>query len=260
MSDVGPDAFEVEDAADARDSSDASTTPASRYRDAVMADHPLVYLRLGDAKGSSSAHDELDKFNGSYSDGGITFGTPGALLGDPDPAITFTDGTGQIVMPGAVAFGFDGQKAFSVELWVKPLQVGGQYYLVDHATLAGGERAGWLLLGGRAGGATFVRFENTSTADQAGGAAPMTQERWYHLVATYDSATAFLYLDAVLIGQKASSVALPLPVAGATFSVGNQNCACEVGNAFRGDMDEVAIYDTALSLERIQPHYDAARK
>jgi hypothetical protein len=255
-SDVGADTFVLDDA---NDSSDASAIPASRYRDAVMADHPLVYLRLGDPKGSTSAHDEIGKFNGSYSNGGITFGTPGALAGDPDLAITFTDGTGKIDMPAAAVFDFDGTKAFSVELWLKSSTPDNpEFYVVDHAT-SGVSLAGWLLLlGGSNGGATFVRYANNTTTAQVTGTAPLVLEKWHHLVATYESATAFLYLDGALVGQTATSLALP--VLGTTFAIGNANCACHVANAFRGDLDEVAIYDKALSAERITAHYDAARK
>jgi hypothetical protein len=105
-----------------------------------------------------------------------------------------------------------------------------------------------------------MRYANTTSGDQVAGNSPLALDRWHHLVATYDSAAAVesVYLDTALLGQKASSLALPDQ--GISFTIGNQNCSCDFTIAFRGDLDEVAIYATALSPERIKAHYDAAMK
>src|SRR4051812_25995064 len=60
------------------------------YTAEVMADHPVVYLRLGETTGSV-AHDAVGHHDGTYGPQAV-LGGDGAIAGDPDTAVTF-DGT-----------------------------------------------------------------------------------------------------------------------------------------------------------------------
>jgi hypothetical protein len=78
----------------------------------------------------------------------------------------------------------------------------------------------------------------------------------YHLVGTYDAQSMRLYLNGELAAQ--------IPTAGAPFRASSD--ALHVGRGltagrfdFEGAVDEVAIYDRALSGERIRAHYRAGR-
>jgi hypothetical protein len=46
------------------------------------------------------------------------------------------------------------------------------------------------------------------------------------------------------------------PVVGG-WSVGGQNCSC-TGNAYVGALDELAVYDTVLTGERVLAHWHAS--
>ena len=83
--------------------------------------------------------------------------------------------------------------------------------------------------------------------------APAIDTNWHHIVATYDNATAKVYIDGVLKASTNSNVQLtantqPLPIGRTTDNL----------RIFGGTLDEVAVYRTALSAARIQAHYQKA--
>lgn len=232
---------------------DGSTSLASRYAAEVMRDGPLVYLRLNDKEGAAVARDESGHgHDGQYAGLGLAFGINGALA--DDTAVSFVDGSGMIKMPPEIDF--DGFKSFSVEVWFRTrpnnTQIG---YVVDHQQYDP-SRTGWAL---RVGDATnFERWLNGAGVNAIGKAAP-PPEQWHHLVAVFAGtpppAQQSLYLDGQKIDDGGSDSSLP-PL-GTTFTIGHQNCNCGDATAFIGDLDELAIYDKALTSPAIQRHYAA---
>ncbi|MBV9242301.1 MAG: hypothetical protein JO314_09865, partial [Acidobacteria bacterium] len=89
----------------------------STYAAAVLADSPNAYWRLGDS-GPNAVDSTGNTANGSTV-GTVTFGTPGALGGDPDTAATF-GGSGYI-QTNYVLQNASGQ---TIEAWVKTTESG----------------------------------------------------------------------------------------------------------------------------------------
>ena len=94
-------------------------------------------------------------------------------------------------------------------------------------------------------------FGNGSSSVSA--TAPAIDTNWHHIVATYDEATAKVYVDGVLKASANSNIQLtansqPLLIGRTTDN----------NRIFGGTLDEVAVYPTALSAARIQAHYTAA--
>ncbi len=73
--------------------------------------------------------------------------------------------------------------------------------------------------------------------------------RWHHVVGTYDGDFMRLYLDGVEVGNYAFS-GLVAPGDGVMFN-------SDWGEELNGLMDEISIYNRALSLEEIQAIYNA---
>jgi hypothetical protein len=77
----------------------------------------------------------------------------------------------------------------------------------------------------------------------------LSLDTWTHLAATFDGSTLRFYIDGALAGSAAGTL-------GATttgpFRMGTSG-TCSAG--FGGLIDEVAIYDRALTIEEIQRHY-----
>ena len=243
---AGPDVTEGDAGADP----DAGGT--SRYADAVLADGPILYLRFGEKSGSAAK--AVVGPDATYGVTGFALGSPGALAGDDDSAVTLTDGAGRITVPSG--FAFEETVPFSVEIWAKPAAANTNLgFVADHTTYGEADRRGWSLFVG-SGGVAYDRWATpeirTSLREPA-----LTTNQWHHVVGTYDGTTQRLYADGVRIAQVTSSVKIPSRPS--VLIIGNQSCDCSGGNAFIGTLDELAIYDKALTDAQIAAHLAAAK-
>jgi hypothetical protein len=81
--------------------------------------------------------------------------------------------------------------------------------------------------------------------------------QWNHIVGTYDGSNACLYVNGVLCATQARATYHPNISAPITFGmITSDPCPCF---AFVGDLDEAAVYDHALSAERVVVHYVAGK-
>ena len=75
---------------------------------------------------------------------------------------------------------------------------------------------------------------------------------WIHLVGTYDGARWKLYRNGVAVATNAAPVGA-LPVSNGDWAIGSTGNGW--ANNYAGGVDEVAIYDTALTPTKIATHY-----
>ena len=216
---------------------------AQSYRDAVLADNPVSYWRLGETSGTAAA-DERATNGGTYT-GGVALGQPGALVGDTNTAVSFDGVNDYVVIPDSNSL--DATSAVSVEAWIKRSKAGA-----------------WQVVAGKPGNGQS-RFENYALwfntlnqvvayfGDGVGyvSVAAAVDTNWHHVVATYDNATAKLYVDGALATSSASTIrmaanALPL-------NVGRSNGN---GSFYGGSLDELAVYGSALPEARVRAHYE----
>src|SRR5581483_6295832 len=84
------------------------------YSSTVMSASPTAYWRLGDGSGSSTAADASG--NGHMLTAtGVTFGRPGAIVGDSDTAVAVQDNGNESDAVGSFAFAPSGVTA---EVWI----------------------------------------------------------------------------------------------------------------------------------------------
>jgi hypothetical protein len=93
-----------------------------------------------------------------------------------------------------------------------------------------------------AGGGIF-----SGSYGEAFGSSALALNTWTHLAATYDGSTLRLFVNGVQVGSKAQTGSLltsanPLQIGGDTF----------YGQYFAGRIDEVRVYNTALTQAQIQ--------
>jgi hypothetical protein len=90
------------------------------------------------------------------------------------------------------------------------------------------------------------------TFGETWGTAALAANTWAHIAATYDKAMLRLYVNGVQVGSRArtgniATSANPLQIGGDTF----------FGQYFRGTIDEVRVYNAALTAAQVQAEMNA---
>jgi Concanavalin A-like lectin/glucanases superfamily/Domain of unknown function (DUF1929)/Kelch motif len=218
--------------------------PPSAYRDAVLADSPVGYWRLSETTGA--AIDLTGNAPGGSYRGGMVRGVPGALAGDSNLAARLDAVDDYVSVPDNNAL--DVGDVFTLELWVKRGSVLGTSQRLLHKgagtpSLGFGQNNKVVLLPGGAGAAT------TASSTIA-----ITDQTWHHVVATKSGATVRIYVDGV--DRTAAATNTTLGSNATALNIGRAS----TGSAYAsGDIDEVAVYGTALSPARVLAHYQAGR-
>jgi len=237
------------------------------YRDAVMADSPLAYWRLGEKTGTAIADSSGHGSNGQTSAGAIDVrGTskPGLLVGDTDTAF----------WPGYLGGGSNGTNGDSISVTAsgKPLDTGGGQNLAiellvkfDSATTTTNQ-ADWHYFIEQANSKFYFFWGNlgTGTALIFGyndGSFHDHQMPWsptagviYHLAVIKTSAFVTFYVNGSSLGSVASAGSVPTTSASTRLFA--RYAAPQYGYA-RAVVDEMAVY-SSLSTSRLSAHYLAA--
>lgn len=215
------------------------------YRDVILADSPVDYYEFETTTGTDS--------------------------GSGSRTLTRTGPTADVVGKVGDAWSFDGVNdyathtafpslttAYSIEAWVKAPSAQGM--TGDYHTIVRRDGTDIVLL--RVRGSNITGNVNAGQAEVyidgtvlvSGSSYRVDDGNWHHLVYTQSGNTARLYVDGV---ERASATTTQ-----STFNFGTGawyvGSASGTGEYFKGTMDEVALYNTALSGTRIAAHYSAA--
>jgi hypothetical protein len=219
------------------------------YVGAVLADMPLAYWRLGSP---GAANDESGNGNTGMLMGNVATGEPGALLTDADTAMRF-DGVDDTVNFGD-RLAFLGSAPFTIEMWVKPkshaVNYGGVLSKTDEDP-GGSNKVGYMIYDHPT---SFGVERHEAGNSQAARTGPLPLDVWAYVVATYDGTTLALYVDGTLKTSDMTRVSIPPTTKPLVLGARNGGLFLR----YAGALDEVALYDHALSLERIDAHRRAA--
>lgn len=235
------------------------------YRNLILSDKPRSYWRLGES-GGSTAYDELGVNNGTYY--GITLNATGAVK-DSNTAATFPGDAGgnndavQISSPTGLP---SGSADRTIEAWFK--------------TSASDEFMDILSWGNDTTNTSWVvQINQTSSIPRvlistAGGSSydytfgdsdtPLFNGVWHHIAVTLSNSTTLtVYIDGVLL--EASGFPNPKTLTTApNTAVGTQGLLIGAQSwygsgswweTFNGQLDEVVIYNYALTSAQILKHY-----
>jgi PKD repeat protein len=223
------------------------TQATASYRSLVLSDGPVSYWRLGDATGTTAA-DSAGTNTGSVR-GGVTFGAPGALIGDSDASMGFDGTSGYVSVPSSAALNLTGD--LTVEAWVKPGALDGKTRAVLHKGGTGGYPSYQYRIGLTSGnlwrGTVYVGSNNLTVT------APGTPSTvgWTHIVMTRSGSTLKLYLNGTTVAT--ASAGGVLNTSTGMLAIGRTGAVSV--DYFNGSIDEVAVYPTALSAATIAEHY-----
>lgn len=232
------------------------------YPNAVLANAPVAYYRLGEAAGSTEAADVSGFSQPSVPVPSSAAGAAGAIAGDGDtayqfPLRTFVQGIlyplarGPAFVPSDFA---SGTSPASIEAWVNP---SGAPYTDGYIAGFGSDTADQSSLNLELynTGSAIRLAANDGTRRYVATSGSIAAGRWYHVVLTYDGTAIRLYLDGALVGafNETSTFSLVPDVARIDASVP----ATSALQQFGGAMDDVAFYDDALDTATVKAHATA---
>lgn len=245
---------------------EATSNPAG-YQSHVLADSPVGYWRLNEvafvprtppvANNAGSLGDSAD---GAYSTGSKNTST------GPSTTDTYTGfGTSNSALALHTANGYVGtalgllnnRTAFSVTGWIKRG--------ATHSTRGGYFGQNDVLEFGDSGSGANIEAWINATNGNLTPAYPMADDRWGFIALTGDATICRLtvhYYDPAdsthkVVTQTRAGVA-NFGTNAFNFNIGGGGIFNTSGDFFRGEIDEVAVFDKALTPGRIQSLYDAA--
>jgi hypothetical protein len=180
-----------------------------------------------------TAHDASGNANNGTLQGGTSWTTSGKY----GNAILFNGTSGYVNVPSSSSLQL--ASAITLEAWVNPSLLSGVWRDViykgqDNYYLEADSTSGKPATRTTPDGALF-------------GTGSLTINTWSHLAATYDGTTLRLYVNGVQVSSRAQTGAIavstnPLQIGGDTF----------YGQYFLGRIDEIRVYNRALSAAQIQ--------
>lgn len=237
------------DAAQDSGPSDGPAPPFSAYAAAVLADTPVAYWRLDETSGTT-AHDSSGHGNDATYIGGVHPGTAGAITNDPDTAATFDGATGYV--DGGSRFAFAGAQPFSLEAWVRASSTTSYLGIASREDTSGGPPSeGYILFVSPSDGVFGFQRLDGSSLTSITSTSVASASAYVHIVATYDGVQMSVYVN----GASEATETASFSIAGAS---NDMVVGAEAGGGedfFDGAMDEVAVYDHALTAARVTAHY-----
>jgi hypothetical protein len=213
------------------------------YRETVLAASPVGYWRLGEPSGTTAEDETSGNHDLTYT-GSPTLGEPGALVGDPDTAVTFVGQTDY----ASIASGVEVSTPYSVEYWAKASAA-------NYMTVRLGSAGYPMFLMGRPDfGRPLTRLN--VNCFRYWSAYPDDGE-WHHFVFVVpadDITTTLLYLDGSSVTPYSTTTTDPeLAPDGSVYINFVTIDSNSVG------IDEVAVYSEALPAGVALAHYNTGK-
>lgn len=235
----------------------------NNYPNLVLQSNPTSYWRLQEPSGTVAVDLGSNKINGSY----LTGNTPelSKPLITTDHSLSYSklssNSSGLVSVPANANLFPTGN--FSAELWLQiPANYTGGMFLTQIFNSGGNNLT--FAIGGMANGSfpqgiydgiyPFVGTYNTNTAwTGVQSPNPFIVSAIYHIVATYDGTNLSLYIN----GSLTSQAAVTINYYNSTGLYIGRRWDSQNGTIvyFNGYMQDVAIYNTALSASVILSHY-----
>lgn len=144
-------------------------------------------------------------------------------------------------------FGILGSNEFTVEFWAKPGLMTTWNRLMGKDLFTGISHRGWVILRSQViGQIQLVLFDGSNSVEQSSPFISYTIDEWAHSAFTFNSTYIRSYKNGVEVGPTAQ---VPIFFSPSTepFRVGKSYAS----DFFKGTIDEVAIYNRALTREEI---------
>ena len=228
-------------------SAGAPTVISGTYAAAVMALSPIAYWRLGEPSGTSAFDIAGSNNTGTYV-GGPTLGAASALATDTANTAVTLNGTDEwITVPDHASLD-QGNGPLSWSVWFKRANTASGFYYF----MSKGAQSPSLYMDGATGVVQFFSYAEGAGASSTVSITDTTT--WHFIVGTKSSGNAWkIYIDgadvtSVLASSITSSTTDPLLIGNDIIN----------GDEFPASLDEIALFNSVLTLGQIQALYAAA--
>ena len=217
------------------------------YSDVVQASAPLAYLRLGETTGTRAA-DVMGSGHYGELTGTATHDAHGAILHDTDGAVHLTGG-GYVHIAALTELADSDE--LTLEAWFHPTAITDNQPIIEIASAMHFGPHIWQFDSGDKIYTNLVDATNTAHSIMSDAHA-ITAGAWHHVVATYDGANGALYYDGHRVGT--TGMTGPLLVNGDIYLGHRAAMGMSPAVSFDGSIDEVAVYDHALTAAQVTRH------
>jgi hypothetical protein len=172
---------------------------------------------------------------------GATTGSDGVI----NEAYTFNPANSDYV--GPVDNPMSDTQTFTVSIWGKIFSTS------NYQTAFGNSGVGFWVEFRRNGSGTGASWQFGGTdgnTREINSGIVLNTDQWYHLVGTYDGNTAKIYIDGIEEGSISTSATINMPN---SWTIGSWDGG---GNVHDGDLDDVRLYNRALTASEISQLYN----
>jgi hypothetical protein len=199
----------------------------------------LVAAYAFDEGAGSTVTDLSGNSNAGTLSGGVAWTAQGRL----GSALVFR-GSGMVTVPHSASLAL--ASGMTLEAWVYPTTV--PTHWMTTVLKEQGDQPAYALFGGSPSGRPGARYTSASqTEDAVNGPRIMAAETWTHLATTFDGVTLRLYVNGTQVASRPGVG----PIIGSTgaLRIGGGRLGRQ---GFRGRIDELRVYNRALSAAEIQ--------
>jgi hypothetical protein len=227
------------------------TPVTDAYGQAVLQSSPDVYWRLSQPSGSTVT-DYSGGVHDATASGAIQYAQPGALVGNPDPAMGFT--TVWLTRGGYVIdkVSTANPTVYSEEVWFKTGSTAGGTLMgfgnASSGNSSSHDRSLYLTNAGK------LRFGvNTGTQVVLESDQTVNDNQWHHVVATQGPQGMRLYVDGALTASNTTTTAQNYT---GYWRLAQDNVwSGSTNKYFQGVLDEAAVYSRVLTPDEVKGHY-----
>lgn len=210
------------------------------YQATVLADHPIAYYQLSEPPGFPVALDSSGKDRTGTYENFPVLGEPPLIVDTTNTAVNFT--TGDVVIPNYTDLNFI-SAPFTIEAWINVDAFASKNIRVFDKSDAGYPYGYGLDVGGDnvrlLGSIDFAPSFNLSVGIT-----------YYIVGVSNGTGTGYLYVNGSLVSSGPYASSEPYG------NVAHIAVASDGSSHFNGIIDEVAVYNYALSAGRISTHYE----
>jgi hypothetical protein len=205
---------------------------------------------------NGNANDESGNGNNGLVDGAKLTAD---RFGDPDKAYSFDGNFDKIIVPSNSSFDFAASKSFSASYWIKPSSITLSLYNVILAKQEGSgtTQNGWVCHLRQFNKTFEFRLMSGPDTDACwpnSGQSP-DLDKFYHVVNTFNNGQARIYVNGELIYNQACSGYMGDN--NANFHIGMPTWAYPNTKGFTGIIDDIGIWNRALSQAEVTALYEA---